>query len=247
MHRTSAQYGEGVSRREDYQRVERELLRAARHLIRDDGFQELTMSRLAERAGLSRKTVYNHFANIEDVVVALSIQSVERRADLAARAAQFRGRSRERMAGIGSVIRELLPYHMRHELLLSAIKIGRVPEDRQRRLRSLEGRLLAISTGVIRDAVAAGDLDLALEPTPEQLSLTLLQIECGPVLLSLRGHGVGGYSGETSREVFADTLTLLLDDLGWRPLSTELNYLASIRRMWRELFPDLLEKFGRSA
>jgi AcrR family transcriptional regulator len=233
----------GVSKRQDYQRVEADLLRAVRRLIRGGGFNELSMARIAELTGYTRKTVYNHFANLEDAVVAVSLQSTTRRADLVSRAALFRGGSRERISGIGYIARAVLPYHQRHEVLLSAIDMDRVPEDRRRRLRAQEDRLLAVNTGVIRDAVAAGDLELPSELTPEQLALTLAQMEIGPTVLALRGWGVGEYSSEASLEVFAYTVGLLLDVLGWRPLSTEFDYGASIRRMWREIFPDLFEKF----
>ena len=71
---------QGVSKRRDYQRAEAELLRAIRHLIRDGGFNELSMARIAEVTGYTRKTVYNHFVNIEDAVVLADIlQAVMRR------------------------------------------------------------------------------------------------------------------------------------------------------------------------
>lgn len=233
-------------KRLDYQRVEEDLLRTARHMIHDNGFHELTMASLAKASGYTRKTVYNHFANIEDAVVAVCLQSVTRRADLVSRAAQYRARARERIAGIASVARVLLPHHLPHEVLLASIKIDRVKDERRRRLQAQEERLFAVNAGVIRAAVASGDLDLPPTLSPEQLALTLLQIESGPVLRALRGFRVGGYSTEESLETFAYTLTVLLDDLGWRPLSTELDYPASIRRMWREVFPDLLDRFGIS-
>jgi hypothetical protein len=187
--------------------------------------------------------VYNHFANVEDAVVAVSIQSTTRRADLISRAALFRGRPRERIAAMGSVARALLPYHQRHEVLLSAIKRDRVPEDRLRRLMAQEERQLAVFTGVIRDAVAVGDLELPPELTPEQFALGLLQMWTGPLVLALRDYGVGEYDGQAAVDLFVDTMTRLLDVLGWRPLSTELDYPAMIERMWREVFPELLEKF----
>jgi AcrR family transcriptional regulator len=234
---------QGVSKRQDYQRAEAELLRGVRRLIREGGFSELTMARLAEVTGYTRKTVYNHFANIEDAVAAASVQSIARRADLVARAALFRGRSRERLAAVGAVAGELLPYHMRHEILLTVIRQDRVPDHRLRRLRSQEERALAVNIGLVRDGVAAGDLVLPPDVAPEEIALTLFQIVSGPVMISLRGWGVGEYSTRALREVFDHTLNVLVDDLGWKPLSTEFDYGASIRRMWRELFPEELEKF----
>jgi AcrR family transcriptional regulator len=234
-------------KREDFQRVEAELLRSARHLIRDRGFQALTMSRLAHESGFSRKTVYNHFDNVEDLVLGLCIQSTARRADLSSRAAQFRGRPRERAAALGSVAREVLPFHMKHEVLLSVIRLDRTSEGRRLRLRAEQERVLSISAGVIRDGVAVGDLELPEGTTPEHLAVALSLIEGGPFAVQQPGFGVGGYSLEDTLSTFMHIITVFLDDLGWRPLSTEFDYLASIRRMWREVFPELLERFGSSS
>lgn len=201
------------------------------------------MSRLADRAGVSRKTVYNHFTSVEDLVVALAVQSTARRADLFARAAVFHGSTRERIAGIAAVGRSLLPHHVRHEALLSAITMERTPLERQLRLRREEERLLGIVAGVIRDAVSVGDLTLPPLLSPERLGLALHQMEMAPFALAQRGFGLGGHSLEVTSNAVIDALTLMLDDLGWKPLSTELDYLASIRRMWQEVFPDLVERF----
>jgi AcrR family transcriptional regulator len=47
------------------------LLRAARELIEQDGFAALTMAAVAERAGVSRRAVYLHFATRTDLLAAL--------------------------------------------------------------------------------------------------------------------------------------------------------------------------------
>jgi AcrR family transcriptional regulator len=47
------------------------LLRAARELIEQDGFAALTMGAVAERAGVSRRAVYLHFATRTELLAAL--------------------------------------------------------------------------------------------------------------------------------------------------------------------------------
>jgi AcrR family transcriptional regulator len=47
------------------------LLRATRELIEQDGFAALTMATVAERAGVSRRAVYLHFATRTDLLAAL--------------------------------------------------------------------------------------------------------------------------------------------------------------------------------
>jgi AcrR family transcriptional regulator len=94
------------------------VLRIARHILRDEGYDELTVKSLAGRSGLSRMTIYRHYGDRQDIVARLAIQSTGRRADMVERAASWRGPTRERMVAIGSVARVLLPHHMRHELLV---------------------------------------------------------------------------------------------------------------------------------
>lgn len=47
------------------------LLAAARAILEDGGFPQLTMASVAERAGVTRRTVYLHFASRSDLVGAL--------------------------------------------------------------------------------------------------------------------------------------------------------------------------------
>jgi AcrR family transcriptional regulator len=47
------------------------LVRAARELIEEDGFAALTMAAVAQRAGVSRRAVYLHFATRTDLLGAL--------------------------------------------------------------------------------------------------------------------------------------------------------------------------------
>lgn len=47
------------------------LLAAARSLLEEDGFEALTMAAVAERAGVTRRAVYLHFASRTELVAAL--------------------------------------------------------------------------------------------------------------------------------------------------------------------------------
>lgn len=59
---------------------EREILKTAARLIRDNGFINLNMDDLAEAVGISKPTLYQHFKGKDDMVaraMLLSIQSLE--------------------------------------------------------------------------------------------------------------------------------------------------------------------------
>src|SRR5581483_8243141 len=55
------------------QRQEREqlILRAARELLMERGYHDMSIDEIAERVGISKGTVYLHFASKEDLVLAL--------------------------------------------------------------------------------------------------------------------------------------------------------------------------------
>lgn len=55
-----------------------QLLRAARELIHDDGTDEFTLGRLAERAGVTKPLVYDHFGDRAGAFAALYLEFEER-------------------------------------------------------------------------------------------------------------------------------------------------------------------------
>lgn len=232
-------------KRLDSVKRERLLLDTASSLLAEHGYSYLTMNRLAQESGCTRKTVYKYFANIDDIVMALCIRSTEARADFMARAVTFRGRPRERLVAMGSVSRVLASYQVHHELILSVNEIRRrTSPERQRDLQSHEDRIIGIGAGVIRDAIAAGDLELPPTLTPEQLVFSLHIMSLGTLALIERGFSLGSFRVESPLAMLEQTANLLLDDLGWRPLSHEVDWEARMHVMWREVFPELLEKAG---
>jgi AcrR family transcriptional regulator len=226
---------------------EKHLLRHARRLLREGGYDYLTINRLAGRSGLARITVYKHFAIRQDIVLKLAIQSTARRADMVERAALFRGLARERLVAVAEVFRELMPHHMRHELLVFEEGIrDKASPDLLRKLEAHEDRILATVIGVIRDAVVSGDLSLPAGLPPEKLGLALLQVDVGAHVLMQRPRPYGQFSAEDAYHVLLDFGTALADSLGWRPLSSEHDYPAAMRRMRREVFPEELARFDVS-
>jgi AcrR family transcriptional regulator len=224
---------------------ERHVLRIARHILRDEGYDELTVKALAKRSGLSRMTIYRHFGDRQDIVMRLAIQSTARRADMVERAAAWRGSTRERIVAISSVVRELLPHHMRHELLIyeRGVRVKASP-DLLRQLQANQDRHVAAAVGVVRDAMANGDLSLPADLPPEKLGLSFVHLEQGAHLVMQGEFSYGRFTAADSQEVLNAFGADLLDSLGWRPLASELDYFEMTRRMWRELFPEELARFG---
>lgn len=224
---------------------EKLLLRCARHILRDNEYRALTIDRLAKEAGYSRMTVYKHFADADDVVMAICVQTTGRRADLAERAALFKGRTRERMTAVLALVDAVEPYHVQFESILYATKIFRKARpERRRAFERNNQRLVYLATGIVREAIGAGDLELRATQTPERIAISLLTLNRLTYMSSARGLELGPEMTIESWEDRVRSNHPYMDYLEWRPLTQDMNYVASANRMWRGLFADVLDQFS---
>lgn len=229
---------------QNFEAREELLLRCARHILRENDYRALTIDRLAREAGYSRMTVYKHFADADDVIMAICIQTTGRRADLAERAGLFRGCSRERMTAVLALVDAVEPYHVEFESVLYATKIFKKALPQRRSAFELNNqRLVLLATGIVREAIGAGDLELRVTQTPERIAISLLTLNRLTYMSSVRGLELGPEMTIESWEDRVRSNHPYMDFLGWRPLSRDMNYVASANRMWRGLFGDVLERF----
>ena len=160
------------------------ILEVARSMIVQDGYHGLSMDRIAEALEYSKGTIYQHFSCKEEILMALVNQAMERRLDLFRRAAAFRGRSRERITAIGAACElffQLYPRSLPHRTYSSHYLNQRKDFRTATAVssRSCEARCSEIVRGVVRDAVAAGDLQLSDDYGVEQLAFGLWSITFG--------------------------------------------------------------------
>ena len=128
-----------------------------------------------------------------DAVAAIAIEAaivaVERRLELFHRAAMMRGRPRERVAAIGiacEVYVNQFPELFRIESIIRHDAIWeKTSSERQEVLRNCEGRCMHTVAGVVRDAVAGGDLELARGHGVEDIVFGLWSLVFGGMLLEL--------------------------------------------------------------
>lgn len=244
MELTKNQY-ENMVRDEIKQKREAFMLGVARDLLKEKGFKGLSLMRLAELSGYSKQTVYNYFPTREDLVMSLVIQSTTQRLEYYQRAMTFDGRPREKLLGVHIVDMNCLSRDIRNELLLY---LGWVRlEASSGRLNDLwryEEAITDILTGIIHQAVELGDLELPYRMTENQLAFALRS-------LSIGGHAMAEYDPPSDSPIFeAPAWThnkmglIFLDGLGWRPLSRDWDYKASLKRIYREIFPEWPAKTG---
>jgi len=130
------------------------------------------MERLAAEMRFAKGTLYNHFQNKEEIVVALAIESLEFRCRLFERASIAVPGSRQRMGAMGCAV-DLYATQYRDRLLIEEmLRSGSILEKastaRQMQFRQCEYRMMGIVAGVVRDGIAAGELTLPEDMSAEE-------------------------------------------------------------------------------
>lgn len=75
--------------RVDSERTRKQILRSARALFHDVGYEHVRMADLAEHVGCSRATLYNHFASRDELLVALCVEYLDGYLDISQRIAEW--------------------------------------------------------------------------------------------------------------------------------------------------------------
>lgn len=207
----------------EIQQREAQILAIARPMLVRDGYAGLSMDRLAVQMEYAKGTLYNHFPNKEEIVAALAIESLELRRQMFERAATLSANSRERMMAIGMACEQYATECQQHfaiELMLrNSIIWEKASEKRQHLIRTCELRAMGVVAGVVRDAVAIGDLHLP-EMTPEEFVFGFWSLTFGSHALiasspSLPDIGVN----DPVRSIRYHGWTLM-NGYGWQPLLT---------------------------
>ncbi|QJW95002.1 TetR/AcrR family transcriptional regulator [Frigoriglobus tundricola] len=236
-------------RQREYADREERLLDEAGRLLVANGFDGLTLDRLAAATDFSKGLMYKHFASKEDLVAALAVRSLRVRLARFVRAAEFKGTSRERILAI-EVGEELSfrqnPHHMGSELI---VKMGgletRVADDRRSALHALERECFGIARRVVEGAVRGNDLRLHPPLTPAAIVLSIMATKWGLFSTIQNYRPLLVHQGLTTPlATFRPALHAVLDGFGWRPLASEFDYEESYRRILAELFAEDAIRFG---
>ena len=103
---------------------------------------------------------------------------------------------------------------------------------------------ISVIQGVIRDGIAAGDLELQSGCTPEGLTFGLWSMAVGARMLMVHGVLMDKFGEEEPRVVLNQNYQLFIDGYNWRPLSMEWDYTRTIERVRQEVFAEDIRKAG---
>ncbi len=224
--------------------VEREanILSVARKMLKVRGYLGLSMDAIAAELEYSKGTIYNHFACKEEIIISLAIETMDKRSEMFEKAALHSGNSRLRLAAIGvasELFVRMYPDHFEFEQLIRSSSIwDKTSERRRLKMHGGESRCMGIVGGIVREAIAHGEVDLPEGMSAEDLVFGLWSLSFGAYSIivtteSLEAHGV-----RDPYLAVRQNINAMLDGFQWKPLSTEFNYLELFETLIAEVFPD---------
>ena len=218
------------------------ILEISRPMLIQEGYHGLSMDRVAEALEYSKGTIYNHFSCKEEIIIALAIQTTEKRTAMFERASAFRATSRQRIQAVGTAAElfvRLFPDHFKLEQIIRSSSIWeKTSEERRRVMQSCESRCMGIVGGVVRDAISHGDLALPNGSTVEDLVFGLWSISFGAFSIITTSDQLVELGIQDPFDAFWQNVSRMLDGYGWQPLSEEHDLEETLRRIQNEVFPD---------
>ena len=214
-----------ISRKQlEIQQREADILQIARRMLLDEGYEALSMDKLAVELGTAKGTLYNHFPNKEEIVLALVCQAMQVRQQIFGIAASMSQKSRERMMAIGLASEHYVQKHSEHfaiEQFVSNSTIrGKSKPRRQELIRHFELQCMGSVSGVVRDAIAVGDLELPSMLTAEELVFGFWSITFGSHVLTYGRPGLNELGINDAWRAVRSHGCSMLNGFNWQPMMT---------------------------
>ncbi len=234
----------------EVQHRESQILDIAREMLLKDGYHGLGMDRIAEALEYSKGTIYQHFSCKEEILLALANEALDARVRMFRRAATFCGRPRERMAAVGlaaEMFARIYPHYIQVEQVVRLHSVWeKTSENRRNLMRMCEAQCMGIVGGIVRDAVAAGDLTLPAGIEPEHVVFGLWAMNYGVQSFASSGESLAELGISDPAKSLRDNCNHLMDGFRWKPLASELDYDECQTRVATEVFPHEAARLGKA-
>ena len=227
--------------------IEREklILDTAQTLLHQQGYNHLTMDRIAETVEYSKGTIYNHFESKEDLVCSLGCRSINNLIEIFERAYHYQGSTRERYSAIG--IGYSL-YHQLHPMDSQAIQIvksntirEKISSSKLAEMESLEHRITKIAQSIVQEGVDCGDLDMKYQSHVSTIVFGCWSMYYGALLLDQSDIPLQDLGFSPVVKMLWQNSNAYLDGYQWQPLSDTTDSKKLFKKISSVLFNDELK------
>lgn len=228
-----------ISENEFMQR-EAALIQLARALVEKDCLTTLTIDKLVAASAYSKGTIYKHFSSKEDLLTAICNSCTLEIQTLFKRALEFNGNSREKVI---AVLTSYIIWAKLHPTQLFVVLSAHSPtvvnctsEARNQTHQHYDAELMGLLNNEISKAIESGDLTLPAGMCFEQVTFAMWSSSWGAMaLITSIGCSPNLHPMQLERDSFTNA-SLILDGLGWKPLSQNWDYAQSIKKIAHEIF-----------
>ena len=221
---------------------EQKILHLARQMVLDGGYHGLGLDSVAVALSVSRGTIYNHFKCKEEIILALLVETMDKRRAMFQRAAAYQERPRIRLAAIGvaaELFVRLYPDHFRVEQIVKSDSIwGKTTEERRTLVKTCQMQCVGIVAGIVRDGMAQGHVTLPDNMTPEAVVFGLWSMTEGAYSIIATSDSMAELGIAEPFPAIRNNIHQMLDGYGWTPLSKDEDLNCAMEKVITDVFAD---------
>ncbi len=223
---------------------DREILikNTAREMLKQDGFHQLSMDKVAEKVEYSKGTIYQHFTCKEELACALCLESVSQLIGLFNKASALKLSTRERMIAV--LYANLLHASLNPEafqnlqIVRSEAIREKISDNRQDEMLLNEATIFNIVAEIVKDAVKCKDLTLPTNMNVQEVVFGLWATLHGGLILNATNINWNNLGINDPIAAIIKTSTATVDGLGWKPHSSKIDLENLFEQLRTQTFAD---------
>ncbi|MEM1071094.1 MAG: TetR/AcrR family transcriptional regulator [Planctomycetota bacterium] len=201
-------------------------------LLNEQGLSAVRLDRVAEIIGCTRTTLYQHFANREEMLVEMARRAIEFRYRLFEHAVHSDGRPRERIMAVcvaSMVYVDDLPLHFSIEQAVQNESIWeRISPERQRPILENQQACMELCSTCVDEAIRGGELPLpaglTVEQMVERVCFGLWSMAYGGLVIEASSPSLERVGIRDVRSTIHHNCNALLDSFAWEPRYDPIEY-----------------------
>lgn len=243
----------GSKKQKEFAERARRIVDAAFGLLGEGGLSAVRLDSVADVVGCTRTTLYNHFANREEMLVEMAKRAIGFRYRMFKEAVEIDGPPRHRIMAVciaSMVFVDDLPLHFCIEQAIQNETIWeRISSERQARILESHQAYMELCAACVEDAIRIGDLPLPSGLTVEQMveraCFGLWSMAHGGLVIEAATPSIERVGIRDVRSTIHHNCNALLDSFDWKPLYEPIAYqsfMSETQDMLRSFAASLLQE-----
>lgn len=225
---------------------EQAILRVAKPMLLKEGYQRLSMDRIATELRYAKGTIYNHFPNKEEIILALAVEAIQVRQSMFETGLHFPGTPRERIQAIGVAFELYVRnypdfFHLEQIIRHDPVWDKASPQRRQLML-DCEGDCMAMLGQIVHEAVERGDLQFGAVESPAEMLFGMWALNYGTYVLHATSPSLPSLGIDDIYRACRIGSSRMLNGIPWNPIQDLESDLHRFESIATQLFPDEVQK-----